>query len=182
MTGKHPGVGADLRVPRRATMLQADGGRDTRLLEEWRDVDAYVLLGDPGAGKSESLQVEAEASDGVYRSARDFIALGIEPACTGTTLFIDGLDEMRAGSVDGRVPLDAIRARLNGLGRPRFRLSCREHDWRAQTDLAALIQIAPRGVVQELHLEPLSRDEQRQVLEAPRQRSGRCPGFSQARR
>ncbi len=166
MTGKHPSVGADLRIPRRATALRDDGERITRRLEEWRDVDAYVLLGDPGSGKSESLQAEAEASDGAYLSARDFIALGIEPADTGKALFIDGLDEMRAGSADGRVPLDAIRARLNALGRPRFRLSCREHDWRAQTDLAALNQIAPRGVVQELHLEPLSRDEQRQVLEA----------------
>jgi hypothetical protein len=165
MTGGRPGVGADLRIPRRATALLADR-RDTRPLQEWRDVDAYVLLGDPGAGKSESLRAEALAIDGVYLSARDFIVLGVEPASAGQTLFIDGLDEMRAGGTDGRVPLDAIRTRLNGLGRPRFRLSCREHDWRAQTDLAALVQIAPSGAVQELHLEPLSREEQRKVLEA----------------
>lgn len=165
MTFGRVGVGPDLRVPRRATALLADR-RDTRPLHEWRDTDAYVLLGDPGAGKSESLRAEALASAGVYLSARDFIALGVEPASAGKTLFIDGLDEMRAGSADGRVPLDAIRARLNGLGRPRFRLSCREHDWRAQTDLAALTQVAPGGAVQELHLEPLSREEQRQVLEA----------------
>jgi hypothetical protein len=157
--------GPDVRVPRRATALLADR-RETRPLHEWRDIDAYVLLGDPGAGKSESLRAEALACAGVYRSARDFIALGVEPASAGKTLFIDGLDEMRAGSADGRVPLDAIRARLNGLGRPRFRLSCREHDWRSQTDLAALNQVAPGGAVQELHLEPLSREEQRQVLEA----------------
>ena len=165
MTSGRGSVGASLRVPRRATAL-LDDRRDTRPLHEWRDIDAYVLLGDPGAGKSESLRVEALASAGVYVSARDFIALGVEPASAGETLFIDGLDEMRAGSADGRLPLDAIRARLNALGRPRFRLSCREHDWRAQTDLAALIQVAPAGAVQELHLEPLSREEQRQVLEA----------------
>jgi hypothetical protein len=165
MTSGRVCVGPDLRVPRRATALLADR-RETRPLHEWRDIDAYVLLGDPGAGKSESLRAEALASAGVYLSARDFIALGVEPASAGKTLFIDGLDEMRAGSADGRVPLDAIRARLNGLGRPRFRLSCREHDWRAQTDLAALTQVAPGGAVQELHLEPLSREEQRQVLEA----------------
>lgn len=165
MTLANPGVGADLRVSRRVTALLSDS-RDTRPLWEWREVDAYVLLGDPGAGKSESLRAEALATGGVYLSARDFIALGVEPASAGKVLFIDGLDEMRAGSADGRVPLDAIRARLNGLGRPRFRLSCREHDWRAQTDLAALNQVAPGGAVQELHLEPLSREEQRQVLEA----------------
>ena len=165
MTSSRGGIGADLRVPRRAKALLADR-RDTRPLHEWRGIDAYVLLGDPGAGKSESLRDEAMASAGIYMSARDFIALGVEPVSAGKTLFIDGLDEMRAGSADGRVPLDAIRARLIALGRPRFRLSCREHDWRAQTDLAALAQVAPGGAVQELHLEPLSREEQRQVLEA----------------
>ena len=105
--------GPDVRVPRRATALLADR-RETRPLHEWRDIDAYVLLGDPGAGKSESLRAEALACAGVYRSARDFIALGVEPASAGKTLFIDGLDEMRAGSADGRVPLDAIRASRNG--------------------------------------------------------------------
>ena len=144
MTSGRPGVGADLRVPRRATALLADR-RDTRPLQEWRDVDAYVLLGDPGAGKSESMRAEALASAGVYLSARDFIALGVESVSAGKTLFIDGLDEMRAGSADGRVPLDAIRSRLNGLGRPRFRLSCREHDWRAQTDRAARGQQSPNA-------------------------------------
>jgi hypothetical protein len=165
MTIASHGVGADLRVSRRATALLGDS-RDTRSLLEWRDVDAYVLLGDPGAGKSESLRAEALATGGVYLSARDFIALGVEPAQAGKTLFIDGLDEMRAGSADGRVPLDAIRARLKELGRPRFRLSCREHDWREQTDLDALTQVAPAGAMLEVHLEPLSREEQRQVLEA----------------
>ena len=165
MNSGRPGVGADLRVPRRATARPGDH-RDTRPLSEWRHLDAYVLLGDPGGGKSESLRVEARDTDGVYLSARDFITLGIEPESVGKTLFIDGLDEMRAGSADGRVPLDDIRKRLKDLGRPHFRLSCREHDWRAQTDLAALIQVAPRGAMQELHLEPLSRDEQGKVLEA----------------
>jgi len=158
--------GTDLRIPRRATGLMAGGQPDTRPLAEWRSRDAYVLLGDPGAGKSESLRSEADASGGVYVSARDFIALGVEPMHLGKTIFIDGLDEMRAGASDGRVPLDVIRSRLKTLGSPRFRLSCREHDWRSQTDLAALNQIARGGVVQELHLEALSRDEQRQVLEA----------------
>lgn len=166
MTRKFSDTGPELRIPRRATSLQPDSRQNTHALAAWRDDDAYVLLGDPGAGKSESFRSEAASSNGVYISARDFIALGIGPADIGKTLFIDGLDEMRAGGTDGRVPLDAIRSKLNVLGRPRFRLSCREHDWRALTDLAALSQVARNGVVQELHLEPLSRAEQRQLLEA----------------
>ncbi len=160
------GTGADVRVPRRATEVSKDGRRDTRPLAEWRDVDAFVLLGDPGAGKSEALRAEAEAVDGVYLSARDFVVLGPHASDAGKTLFIDGLDEMRASAQDTRAPLDTLRARLQQLDCPRFRLSCREHDWRAQTDLSALCKVAPGGEVRELHLEPLSREEQGQILKA----------------
>ena len=168
MTEKILGVGADLRVPRRATAMHAQRGRETRSLAEWRDLSAYVLLGDPGAGKSESMRAEAKAVNGCFVSARDFITLGLKPVDLGKILFIDGLDEMRAGAADGRAALDGIRSKLNALDHPRFRISCREHDWRAQTDLAALSQVAPDGTVSELHLEPLARDEQRQVLQARR--------------
>lgn len=153
-----------LLISRRATGQQTDGTSATRPFEDWREVDAYVLLADPGAGKSESFRTEAAASDGVFRSARDFIALGIEPEDAGKTLFIDALDEMRAGASDGRTALDQIRMKLKELGRPRFRLSCREHDWRSQSDMSALKQVAPSGTVLELHLEPLSRSEQEELL------------------
>lgn len=153
-----------LLISRRATGLLKDGTSATRTIEEWRPVDAYVLLADPGAGKSESFRVEAAASGGVFCSARDFIALGIEPQDADKTLFIDALDEMRVGANDGRTALDQIRKKLKELGRPRFRLSCREHDWRSQSDATALQQVAPGGAVSELHLEPLSRAEQEEIL------------------
>jgi hypothetical protein len=100
----------------------------------------------------------------VFRSARDFITLGIEPQDAEKTLFIDALDEMRAGASDGRTALDQIRAKLKDLGRPRFRLSCREHDWRSQSDVSALKPVAPNDTVLELHLQPLSRGEQEEIL------------------
>ncbi len=153
-----------LLISRRGTGLLADGTPTTQPIEAWRYADAYVLLGDPGAGKSESFKAEAAASGGVYCSARDFIALGIDAKDAGKTLFIDGLDEMRAGAADGRAPLDQIRAKLKALGRPRFRLSCREHDWRSKSDLDALKLVAPSESVVELHLEPLSRVEQEAIL------------------
>ncbi|MDI9854732.1 hypothetical protein [Comamonas sp. 17RB] len=156
--------GKQLFISRRATGLLEDGSSTTRPIEEWRHLDAYVLLADPGAGKSESFVVEAAASGGVFRSARDFIALGIEPQDAGKTLFIDALDEIRAGATDGRTALDQIRTKLKELGRPRFRLSCREHDWRSQSDVRALKLVAPGDAVLELHLEPLSRAEQEAIL------------------
>lgn len=158
--------GERLLISRRATGLGLLAGdtSTTRSIEGWREVDAYVLLADPGAGKSESFRAEATASGGVFCSARDFIALGIEPQDAGKTLFIDALDEMRAGASDGRTALDQIRTKLKELGRPRFRLSCREHDWRSQSDVSALKQVAPSGTLLELHLEPLSRGEQEEIL------------------
>jgi hypothetical protein len=153
-----------LLISRRGTGLLADGTPTTRPIEDWRCVDAYVLLADPGAGKSELFMAEAAATGGAFCSARDFIALGIDEKDAGKTLFIDGLDEMRAGAADGRTPLDQIRTKLKALGRPRFRLSCREHDWRSKSDLDALKLVAPNEAVAELHLEPLSRGEQEEIL------------------
>lgn len=168
---RKPDASHRLCVPRSVKSLEDDGA-PVRALAEWRDVDAYVLLGDPGSGKSESLRQEAEATSGVYVSASDFIALRIPATDAGKTIFIDGLDEMRAGSTAGQVPLNQIRSKLEDYGRPCFRLSCREHDWRSQSDLEALRRVAPTGVVHELHLEPLTRDEQLAIL---RNRSKEIP-------
>ena len=50
------------RVSRRATKADPDSaGRESRLLAEWRALDAYVLLGDPGAGKSWMSPIPANA-------------------------------------------------------------------------------------------------------------------------
>ena len=76
-------------------------------LEDFRDRDAYVLLGAPGAGKTELFKVEGRREGCHYVTARRFIARNIErlpPEWRDRTLFIDGLDEKRAGSPDGQHP------------------------------------------------------------------------------
>ena len=145
-----------IRVQRRATQFNAQAGsKEMRPLAEWRALDAYVLLGDPGAGKSWAFEDECNAVAGALVSARDVVA-GIAPTdLAGRTVFIDGLDEVRAGATDGRVPFDAIRKWLYERGRPRFRLSCREADWLGSSDTDRLKQLAPSEQVAELHLEPL---------------------------
>ena len=132
---------------------------EARPLQAWRDSAAYVLLAEPGAGKTSAFKSEAEASGGEYVKARDFITLGPSSRSPEVPLFIDGLDEVRAGSPSRREPLDAIRERLQELGRPRFRISCREADWLGAVDKNALRTVAPNSELAELHLLPLDDEE-----------------------
>lgn len=127
-------------------------------LENFRGEDAYVLLGAPGAGKTRAFEREAGCTGGRYVTARDFTTFDEKPEWRDTVLYIDGLDETRAGSADGRTPFDNIRAKLEHLGRPRFRLSCREADWFGASDREHLKTVSPGGKVRVLRLDPLSDD------------------------
>ncbi|WIM05041.1 MAG: hypothetical protein OHM77_10085 [Candidatus Nitricoxidivorans perseverans] len=147
----------EMLAPRTCTTRnEATGERGSQPLEKYRAAPAYVLLGDPGAGKTESFKQEAAACGGHYVRARSFATFDPSTELVGKTLFIDGLDEMRASGADGRTPLDHVRRHLDRLGRPRFRLSCREADWYGDSDRAALLEVAPGGRVDVLHLDPLS--------------------------
>lgn len=164
-------------VPRTCTEIPADGSdRDVRSrpLAEYRDVPAYVLLGDPGAGKTTAFERECGAlgTDGVFVSARDFLTFDPEqhPEWGEGTLFIDGLDEVRFGLPDARTPIDAIRRKLGRLGRPRFRLSCRAADWLGANDRTSLARVSPDGRVTVLRLDPLTDSDVGAILkeELPR--------------
>ena len=138
-------------------------------LETFRSLPAYVLLGDPGAGKTTAFQTESTSiEDGHYTTARDFLTfeLNNRPEWRGKTLFIDGLDEVRAGKPDMRVPFDEIRRRLDTLGRPRFRLSCREADWLGENDRKNLKKISPDNSVVMLRLDPLTDSDATHILQS----------------
>jgi hypothetical protein len=150
---------ASSRISRRATARLAEGRSQRAALAAWRDVGAYVLLADPGAGKTEAFKMEACAPGAAYVTARDFVSLSSRSYGEGVTLFIDALDEMLASSPSRDAPLDAIRRRLDDLGRPRFRLACREADWIGAVDADALRAVAPDGDLTELRLEPLNEEE-----------------------
>ncbi|MCY4572227.1 MAG: hypothetical protein OXF01_05440, partial [Gemmatimonadetes bacterium] len=138
---------------------------EPRPLESFREEDAYVLLGPPGSGKTVAFEHEAAAEGGHYVTARDFMTFAAEPDREGKTLFIDGLDEMRAGASGGRTPFGAIRAKLQRLGRPPFRLSCREADWFGTNDRERLRTVAPNREVRVLQLDPLSDQGVLHILE-----------------
>ena len=137
-------------------------------LRAFREVPAYVLLGDPGSGKSTSFEAECEAlGDEAYPvTARDFLTLDFPDSLEWRRriFFIDGLDEVRAGVADVRTPFDAIRRKLDHLGNPRFRLSCREADWLGTNDRSNLARVAPNGCVMVLRLDPLTNEDVEQVL------------------
>jgi hypothetical protein len=133
-------------------------------LESYRNLPTYVLLGDPGAGKTEAFKLEAVESGGEYIKARDFATFEPKAEHQDKILFIDALDEMRADGGDGRTPLDYIRKHLERLKLPRFRLSCREADWLGESDSAALMRVSPDGVVVALHLDPLTDNDIVEIL------------------
>jgi hypothetical protein len=133
-------------------------------LAELRQTSAYVLLGDPGMGKTIAFEKEAVESQGKYVTARDLLKYSQRSEYQKTTLFIDGLDEIRAGATDARAPFDELCSILEKLGRPKFRLSCREADWLGQNDFHALTKVAPHGELLELHLQPLTEKDIHAIL------------------
>ena len=159
-------------IPRSATRRSEERGTESRPLAAWAHLDAFVLLAEPGGGKSCAFKFEQRAQGGAYVKARAFAILGPPDGYSGEILFIDGLDEMRADDGSRNGPLDAVISRLNDLGRPRFRLSCREADWLAAVDHEALREVAPGKQLEALYLDPLNDKE---VLELLRRRSDRVP-------
>lgn len=160
-------------VPRTCTEISAENAnqhreKEPRSLEEFQDVSAYVLLGDPGAGKTTAFKTECKKlrEKACLITARDFLTFNPQshPEWCDKTLFIDGLDEIRVGANDARTPFDQIRGRLDELGKPHFRLSCREADWLGANDRRHLESVSPDSKVTVLRLDPLTDSDIADVL------------------
>ncbi|MEJ1471929.1 MAG: hypothetical protein RPU59_12815 [Candidatus Sedimenticola sp. (ex Thyasira tokunagai)] len=127
-------------------------------LDEFRNHDAWVLLGEPGAGKTETFKKEAEAVGGEYLRIAEFIHTGAIAELHGKTLFLDGLDEVRGGSGDESILLK-IQAHLKNLKNPQFRIACRAADWLGSTDREDIEGASPDGKITALLLNPLAEDD-----------------------
>lgn len=160
-----------LIVPRACLLHSSSQDREAELplpLLETRSCPAYVLLGDPGSGKTQAFEEEANASGGRRISAGDFIVFDYpELQDADIPIFIDGLDESRAGTEDGRIPLDEIRKKLKQLRCQRWRISCRAADWLGASDMQRLQAILPHGTtIEAFTLQPLTLDDIVKILPA----------------
>jgi predicted NACHT family NTPase len=133
-----------------------------RFFTDYGDARNIILLGEPGAGKSHLFRDRAEAGDGRFLSARSF--LNIPPLERHEALFIDGLDEKRAGRGDLNT-IDEMVRKLFAVNPAKVRISCRAQDWLGDTDLSAFNDYFDgNGGVVVLSLLPLTRTEQVEIV------------------
>jgi len=135
-------------------------------LADLRSVRAYVLLGEAGAGKTTAFKEEEKRDEKALRiPARHFLRWDLDshPEWKDRVLLVDGLDEQRAAKGDLREPVNTFIRRIQRLGQPRFRLSCREDSW-LQTDFEELSQVTGGEALDLFRLDALSGSDAREIL------------------
>ena len=77
-------------IPRRATALDGEHRGETRPLDQWGALDAYVLLAEPGAGKTKAFKNEEDLNPAgaKFLRANTFANLGIGSTDQGKILKI----------------------------------------------------------------------------------------------
>ena len=162
-------------IPRTCTEVTTDDSARVSIvgpqpLSAFREVPAYVLLGEPGAGKTTEFEQECEALGDAakYVKARGFRrARGDQlRELRGKILYIDGLDETRARGAYGTDAVDEIQANLLDLEPPAFRISCRVADWFGPVDRSPFEHVAADSRIVTLQLDRFSRSDARLWLEA----------------
>ena len=124
----------------------------------------YRFARRPRSGKNVSLREGLSSRNGRLLKTRDF--LNIPDFGDKAILFIDALDERRAGRRDHST-IDEVVRRLFQVKPAKVRISCRVSDWLGDTDLAAFNPyFQSRAGVAVLCLDALTEAERREVLHA----------------
>lgn len=149
-------------IDRRVRIVAGTGKDEEVFISSLRDRRCFVLLGEPGGGKSTVLGQEASAAGTTLVTARDFIRRA--PAGMGGTAFIDALDEYRIEGVSSD-RVDALATAIHTANVGRWRISCRAEDWRLDADTEAFNFLADGEAVCVVELLPLNDAEARLLLE-----------------
>lgn len=155
-----------VHIPRTLSYVDAHG--EGRTLEEGQLRTLrppYVVLGEPGMGKTWLLKTFAKSHGFEFTTARGLLRRPVAELRKVTTAVwvIDALDEV--ASARGDEPVQAVLARLGDLGTPPFILSCRSADWQgaiAKHDIKEDYGVDPT----QLQMDPLSRGDALQALAA----------------
>lgn len=124
----------------------------------------FVLLGEPGMGKSETMKALASlvlGESGEPIPTNDFIVLPASPDDAARPMFIDALDEARASgdtTVWGELRRSIAKNRLT-----RFGVACRVADWH-NTDAQDLAAVVQGQHIRVFALNPLTTEQSQAVL------------------
>ena len=121
----------------------------------------FVILGEPGIGKTELMRKLGGSDKGTYFQAAPFLRQQNNSIQSHSLLIIDGLDEVAA--MEPGDPLHNVLKKLIACGRPPFIVSCRTAEWRSATarlDIENEYGRTPK----EFKLQPISEHQARQVL------------------
>jgi hypothetical protein len=133
-----------------------------QLFSDFQAEHNIVLLGNPGSGKTHLFDASARQATAEFRTVRAF--LNSPEAWNDKVLFVDALDERRAGRADDNI-IDELVRKLFASPPLKLRISCREQDWLGESDLEAFRPYFDKnGGVAVLSLLALTKDEQRTVL------------------
>lgn len=91
----------------------------------------FIILGEPGFGKTELMKQLGNDENCFYITARQFIRNKAKIYENDIRLIIDGLDEVPS-SEDGNA-LQEVLKKLNECENPNFAIACREKEWNSKT-------------------------------------------------
>jgi hypothetical protein len=120
-------------------------------LLELGESESYVLLAEPGLGKTEVFKALAKKNGGVYITVQDFL---IRDEWQQGFYYIDALDEAR--SHQNLNALHELRSKLYKLGVTQFALACRSAEWNNRIDTEDIRKNAQNGRVSVFALNPLT--------------------------
>lgn len=136
---------------------------DTKVtVRQLKDIPLFVLLGDPGMGKTQTMKVLANSTNGSYIKADTFIVSNLPCKDKDQHLLIDALDEARATG-DGTVWRN-LRTKLALCNPRQLGIACRAADWFA-TDKEELTVATHGRAIRVFTLDPLTTAQTRLLLE-----------------